>query len=94
MTVEIPQGITEQEAKEWLAILHERKINKEVNDNPVVKAVAQKAQEDIDAYRKAVGLAPKFAKVEEMTNEEAQTLVDKGEAVIPEEAVIEPPKEV
>ena len=44
MTIEIPAGISEQQAKEWMAILHERKINQEVNSVPAVAEAFEKAK--------------------------------------------------
>jgi hypothetical protein len=60
MELVIPAGISETEAKEWMAILCERKINAELNANVEVAKATAKAKVDIDAYRKSVGLAPKF----------------------------------
>jgi hypothetical protein len=59
-TVVIPENVTDEEAKEWMAILQERKTNATVEKVPEVMAAVAKAKVDIDAYRKAVGLAPKF----------------------------------
>jgi len=56
----IPDGITEEQVKEWCSVLVERKINADLNANPAVAAATAKAKEDIDAYRASVGLAKKF----------------------------------
>jgi hypothetical protein len=66
MEIAIPAGITEEQAREWMAVLAERKINAELNANVAVAQATAKAKEDIDTYRKSVGLAPKFEKVEEV----------------------------
>jgi hypothetical protein len=68
-TVVIPENVTDQEAKEWMAILQERKTNATVEKIPEVVAAVAKAKVDIDTYRKAVGLAPKFEKVAEPIEE-------------------------
>ena len=64
MELVIPAGISEQEVKEWVAILVERKVNAELNSNAEVMKATEKARVDIDTYRKSAGLAPKFEKVE------------------------------
>jgi hypothetical protein len=60
MEIQIPNGITEEQVKEWLAVLVERKVNQELNNNAEVKLATEKAKTDIDTYRKSIGLAPKF----------------------------------
>ena len=60
MEIAIPAGLTEAQVKEWLAILVERKVNAELNANTEVAKATLKAKEDIDTYRKSIGLAPKF----------------------------------
>jgi hypothetical protein len=69
MEIPLPVGISEEQAREWLSILVERKVNAELNANPAVAAATAKAKEDIDAYRKQVGLQPKFEKVAEEIKE-------------------------
>ena len=64
MEISLPAGISEQEMKEWCAILVERKVNAELNANVAVAAATAKAKEDIDAYRLSVGLPLKFKKEE------------------------------
>jgi len=68
MEISLPSGISEQEMKEWCAILVERKVNAELNANVEVAKATAKAKEDIDAYRKSVGLSAKFevVKVEDI----------------------------
>ena len=60
MEIQIPNGITEEQVKEWLAILVERKVNADLNNNVEVKTATEKAKTEIDTYRKSIGLAPKF----------------------------------
>ena len=60
ITLTVPTGITEQQVKEWVSILVERKVNTELNEKAEVKAAAEAAKTEIDAYRKSVGLQPKF----------------------------------
>ena len=69
MTIEIPAGISEVEAKEWLSLLVERKVNMKINSNPVIVKATEDARVEIDTYRKQVGLAPKFEKVAEPIEE-------------------------
>lgn len=64
-TVLIPDGITDEQAKEWMAILQERKINADMNKVPAIMSATEQAKKDIDAYRKSIGLVPKFEKIEE-----------------------------
>jgi len=59
-TIEIPNGITELQAKEWMAVLVERKVNAEMNAKVEVKAATEQAKKDIDDYRSSVGLSKKF----------------------------------
>ena len=70
MEIVIPEGISEQDIKEWVAILVERKVNAELNSNVEVIKATEKARVDIDTYRKSAGLAPKFEKVAEKPVEE------------------------
>ena len=76
-TIEIPNGITEQQAKEWMSILVERKVNAVVNSNPVIVKATEDAKIEIDTYRKSVGLTPKFEKVAEVAEpiEEVKEIV-------------------
>jgi len=64
-TIEIPVGITEAQAKEWMAVLYERKINADMNAKAEVKAATEQAKKDIDDYRASVGLSKKFEAVKE-----------------------------
>jgi len=54
--IAIPAGISEQGAKEWMAILCERKINAELNANIEFAKATAKAKEDIDTIREANSL--------------------------------------
>ena len=78
-TVVIPDTITEQEAKEWLSILHERKVQAQINNIPEVAKAAADAKGCIDAYREKVGLTPKFKAVEPI--EEPKPVVE--EQIVP-----------
>ena len=65
MEIAIPVGITEEQVKEWVSILVERKVNAAINANPVIVKATEDAKVEIDTYRKSVGLTPKFEKVAE-----------------------------
>ena len=58
--IPLPDGVTEEQLKEWVAVLQERRINQAMESNPVVSAEVAKAKTSIDAYRKSVGLATKY----------------------------------
>ena len=58
--IPVPNGVTEEQLKEWVAILQERKANQAVEQNAVVVAEVEKAKTSIDAYRDSLGLAKKF----------------------------------
>jgi hypothetical protein len=58
--IPLPDGVTEEQLKEWVAVLQERAANQTMEQNAVVKAEVEKAKTSIDTYRKSVGLAPKF----------------------------------
>lgn len=59
-TILIPDNVTEPEAKEWMSILQERKSNAKIQVIPEIVAAVEVAKIEIDTYRKAIGLAPKF----------------------------------
>jgi hypothetical protein len=61
----IPDGIGEQQAKEWMAVLVERFENAKLNQIKAVVEATEAAKSGIDTFRTANALAPKFAKVEE-----------------------------
>jgi hypothetical protein len=60
----IPEGISEAQVKEWVAVLIERFENAKVNQIQAVKDAVVVAQTGIDGFRKANALTPKFEKVE------------------------------
>ena len=62
----IPEGITEAQVKEWCGVLIERYENQKVNQIEAVKTATEAARNNIDAFRKANALIPKFEKVEEV----------------------------
>ena len=66
--IPIPDGVSETQLKEWVAILQERKANQAVEQNAIVKAEVEKAKTSIDAYRESLGVDAKFA-VEEAPKE-------------------------
>ena len=61
----IPAGITEQQVREWVAILVERFENQKLNQIQAVSDAVKTSQANIDTFRKANTLTPKFEKVEE-----------------------------
>ena len=60
----IPDGITEANVKEWVAVLVERFENQKVNQIEAVKTAVTTAQTNIDTFRKANTLTAKFEKAE------------------------------
>lgn len=62
---DIPDGVTEQQVKEWVAILIERIETAKINQNPVIVQATKEAQTTIDGFRKANALAPKWEVQEE-----------------------------
>jgi len=62
----IPDGITEANVKEWVAVLVERFENQKVNQIEAVKTAVTTAQTNIDTFRKANTLTAKFEKPKEV----------------------------
>ena len=62
----IPDGITEAQCKEWLSILVERFENQKLNQIQAASDAVKTSQANIDTFRKANTLTPKFEKVEEV----------------------------
>jgi hypothetical protein len=60
----IPEGVSEAQVKEWVAILIERFENQKVNQIQAVKDAVVTAQTGIDGFRSSNGLALKFKKEE------------------------------
>ena len=58
----IPDGITEAQVKEWVAIMIERKENAKMHINPAIVQATEAAKATIDAFRTANGLTAKFIK--------------------------------
>lgn len=59
---DVPSGISEADVVEWVSILVERKKSAELK--PQMDAVLKPAQDEVDAYRVANKLTPKFTAVE------------------------------
>ena len=66
---EIPEGITDANVFEWVSVLVERYHNAKIQAIPELKTAQEIAQADVDKFRKASGLQPKFEKVEEVKGE-------------------------
>ena len=62
----IPDGIAEQQVREWVAILVERFENQKLNQIQAVSEAVKTSQANIDTFRKANTLTPKFEKAEEV----------------------------
>ena len=60
----IPEGVSEAQVKDWVAVLIERFENAKVNQIQAVREAVVAAQTGIDGFRKANALTPKFEKVE------------------------------
>jgi uncharacterized GH25 family protein len=60
----VPDGISEQQVQEWVAILVERAENAKVNQIKEVKEAVTESQKSIDSFRKANSLSAKFEKAE------------------------------
>jgi hypothetical protein len=60
----IPDGIGEQQAKEWMAILVERFHNAQLNQIKAVVEATEATKSSIDTFRTANALTPKFTKPE------------------------------
>jgi hypothetical protein len=61
----IPDGISEAQVKDWVAVLIERFENAKVNQIQAVREAVVAAQTGIDGFRKANALTPKFEKAVE-----------------------------
>lgn len=58
---DVPSIITEQELKEWVGALVERKHLMAIQSIPELQTAQKKAQDDIDFYRIANGLSAMYA---------------------------------
>jgi hypothetical protein len=65
ITIPLPEGVTEEQMKEWVAILKVRKIEQKIKTDPAIVAVLSAGQIEEDSYRKSLGLTPKYEKVAE-----------------------------
>lgn len=61
----VPEGITEHQVKEWVAILVERYQNQKVNAIPEIVSAVESAKTAIDAFRESNNLVLKFTNKEE-----------------------------
>ena len=77
---DIPDGVSEQQVQEWVAILVERYETAKINQNPVIVQATKEAQTSIDLFRKANALQTKF-NIEEV-EEEPISIVEKADAGI------------
>jgi hypothetical protein len=59
------ENCTEEEVKEWVSILVERKENQKINSIPQVLQAQADAKLTVDSFRKANTLIPKFEKTNE-----------------------------
>ena len=66
ITIKGIEGLTEQEIKEWVAVLVERKENAKLNAVQAVSDAVKTFQASVDGFRKANALEAKFEKVEEV----------------------------
>lgn len=57
---DLPDGISEANVKEWVAVLVERYHTQKVQQIPEFVAASTQAKADIDAFRKANALEEKF----------------------------------
>lgn len=56
----IPIGISEEQIKEWVAMFVEQHQTNMINQIPEVVAATKSAQVNIDGFRKANSLKPRF----------------------------------
>ena len=57
----IPDGISEEQVKEWISVLIERHFNSQIQKIPELVSATEKAKTDIDEYRTANLLKAKYA---------------------------------
>jgi len=62
----IPDGIAEQQVREWVAILVERFENQKLNQIQAVSDAVKTCQTNIDNFRKQNTLTAKFEKPKEV----------------------------
>ena len=61
----IPDGISEEQVKEWVNVLVERHFNTQIQKIPELVSATEKAKTDIDEYRTANLLKAKFVEAKE-----------------------------
>ena len=61
---EIPDGITEEQLQEWCEILVKRQTDINISANPAVIEATNKANAEVDKFRKANGLKAIYTKEE------------------------------
>ena len=61
----IPDGISEEQVKEWISVLIERHFNSQIQKIPELVSATEQAKTDIDAYRVANTLKTKFVEEKE-----------------------------
>jgi hypothetical protein len=68
---DIPNEISEEKVKEWVSVLVERYHNAKLNEVKAVVDATTSFKTDVDTFRKANSLVPKFeaVKVEEIVKE-------------------------
>jgi hypothetical protein len=60
----IPEGISEEQVKEWVNVLIERKCNQTIQKIPELVVAQENAKKEIDAFRTANSLKAKFTVAE------------------------------
>jgi len=68
----LPEGLSEEQVKDWVGVLVERYENAKVNQIKEVSDAVKAAQVSIDTFRKANSLAPKFETAEPVEEPNAE----------------------
>jgi allophanate hydrolase subunit 1 len=61
----VPDGISEQQVKEWTSILIERYHQQKIQQIPELVAATTSAQVEVDSFRVQNALTPKYEKIAE-----------------------------
>jgi hypothetical protein len=61
-TIELPDGISEEMGKQWMARMYSSYKQAQVNQTPEYIAKVEQVRVDIDAYLTKVGLPTQFKK--------------------------------
>ena len=61
-TIEIPDDVTEEQAKAWIARLYMSYKQAKANDTPEYIAKIKQGQQDVDAYLTKIGLPTQYTK--------------------------------